>query len=227
MTGTRFSDRRDAGRRLARALQALTFKDPVVLALPRGGVPVGFEVAKALGAPLDVLMVRKIGAPGHEEYGIGAVVDGGVHQVVIDEAAARMVGASRDYLDFQTARQLAEIERRRELYRTGTPVPLEHRDVIVVDDGIATGGTVRAALQGLARANPTRIVLAVPLAPADVLPELRKLCDQVICLASPSPFYAVGVHYQDFSQTGDEEVIRLLAEARLWQGMDRHPAKAR
>ena len=226
MTAAPFTDRREAGRVLARAVGALNLDHPVVLALPRGGVPVGFEVAKALGAPLDVLMVRKIGAPGHEEYGIGAVVDGAVHQVVIDEDAARLVGASRDYIDFQTARQLAEIERRRALYRTGPSVSLDHHDVIVVDDGIATGGTVRAALQGLAKANPARIILAVPLAPAEALVELRKLCDQVICLASPAPFYAVGAHYRDFSQTEDEEVIRLLAEARLWQGMDRYPAKA-
>lgn len=222
--GSRFADRRDAGRALARAMQARTFDDPVVLALPRGGVPVGFEVAKALSAPLDVLMVRKIGAPGHEEYGIGAVVDGGAHQVIIDEAAARMVGASQDYIDFQTARQLAEIERRRALYRTGPPVSLGHRDVIVVDDGIATGGTIRAALQGLAKTNPARIILAVPLAPAEALSELRGLCDQVICLASPSPFYAVGAHYRDFSQTEDEEVIGLLGQARLWQGQREHSA---
>lgn len=208
-----FTDRREAGRELAEAIKALELKHPVVLALPRGGVPVGFEVARALGAPLDILMVRKIGAPGHEEYGIGALVDGASPQVVLDEAAARMAGASRDYIDMQVARQLAEIERRRALYRTGPAVPLEGRTVIVVDDGIATGGTVRAALQGLAKAGPGRVVLAVPLAPADVLPELRKLCDSVICLVSPQPFYAVGMHYRIFDQTSDEEVVRLLAEA--------------
>jgi len=225
-TAAHFADRREAGRLLARAVAHLNLDSPVVLALPRGGVPVGFEVAKALAAPLDVLMVRKIGAPGHEEYGIGAVVDGAVHQVVIDEGAARSVGASREYIDFQTARQLAEIERRRALYRTGPAVSLDRRNVIVVDDGIATGGTVRAALQGLARANPARIVLAVPLAPADTLAELRSLCDRVICLASPSPFYAVGAHYRDFSQTEDEEVIRLLEQARHWQAIDRKAVKA-
>lgn len=217
MTPTAFADRREAGRELAQAVATLDLVDPVVLALPRGGVPVGFEVARALGAPLDVLMVRKIGAPGHEEYGIGALVDGASPQVVIDEDAARMVGASRDYIDMQIARQLAEIERRRALYRTGPPVALEGRTAVVVDDGIATGGTVRAALQGLGKAGAARVVLAVPVAPSDVLPEMEKLCSQVICLSSPYPFYAVGMHYRNFDQTEDDEVIRLLDEARKWE----------
>ena len=210
----RFADRREAGRRLAEAVQALALADPVVLALPRGGVPVGFEVAKALSAPLDILLVRKIGAPGHEEYGIGALVDGASPQVVVDEAAARMVGAGKDYIDRIVARELAEIERRRAAYRTGEPVPLTGRTVIVVDDGIATGGTVRAALQALARADMAKVVLAVPVAPAEVIAELRDLCDEVICLATPEPFHSVGSHYRDFTQTADEEVIRLLAGAK-------------
>lgn len=212
----RFADRREAGVELAEAVLALNPVDPVVLALPRGGVPVGFEVARALQAPLDILLVRKIGAPGHEEYGIGALVDGHAPQVVIDEAAARMVGASKDYIDRQVARQLEEIERRRAAYRTGLPVPLGGKTAVIVDDGIATGGTVRAALKGVAQVNPRRVVLAVPVAPPDVLPELGRLCDEVICLASPEPFYAVGAHYDDFTQTEDEEVVRLLAEARRW-----------
>lgn len=217
MRRTGFADRREAGQLLAEEVKAARLADPVVLALPRGGVPVGFEVAKALSAPLDVLMVRKIGAPQHEEYGIGALVDGASPQVVIDQAAARMVGASQDYIDMQIARQLAEIERRRTLYRTGPAIPLKGHTAVVVDDGIATGGTVRAALQALAKAGPDRIVLAVPLAPGDVLPELQKLCDRVICLAAPYPFYAVGMHYRDFRQTEDEEVVHLLAEARRWE----------
>ncbi|MDD3797597.1 MAG: phosphoribosyltransferase family protein [Novosphingobium sp.] len=211
-----FANRAEAGKHLAKAVEALGLHDPVVLALPRGGVPVAFEVAKALGAPLDVLLVRKIGAPGHEEYGIGAVVDGDNPQLVIDEGAARMVGADQAYIDGEVARQLEEIERRRAIYRPGPAIPLKGRTVLVVDDGIATGGTVRAALKALAAAGAGKVVLAVPVAPADVLPEMRELCDDVVCLASPEPFYAVGAQYSDFTQTEDEEVVKLLADARVW-----------
>jgi len=211
-----FADRRAAGRLLAQAVMKLNLANPVVLALPRGGVPLGYEVAKALKAPLDVLLVRKIGAPGHAEYGIGALVDGASPQVVIDETAARMTGADKAYVDRQIALLLAEIERRRAIYLTGPPIRLAGHTAIVVDDGIATGGTMRAALQALAKAGPARTVLAVPLAPRDVVTELRNHCDQLICLASPDPFYAVGAHYGDFTQTEDSEVIELLAEARNW-----------
>lgn len=209
-----FANRKEAGLKLAEAVASLGLVKPVVLALPRGGVPVGYEVAKALDAPLDILLVRKIGAPGHEEYGIGALVDGASPQIVIDEAAARQVGADKAYIQRKVAEQLQEIERRRALYRTGPPIPLQGRTVVVVDDGIATGGTVRAALQALAKGGAGHIVLAVPLAPRDVLPEFARMCDHVVCLASPEPFYAVGAHYDDFGQTQDEEVIDLLAKAR-------------
>lgn len=217
MTGQgRFVDRREAGRMLGHKLAQLALDNPVVLALPRGGVPVGFEVAKALGCPLDILLVRKIGAPGHAEYGIGAVVDGANPQIVIDEATAQMVGADKAYIDRTVARELAELERRRSAYRSGSPEPLAGRTVIVVDDGIATGNTVKAALQGLARAGAAMVVLAVPVAPASTLQELHKLCVRVVCLIAPEPFYAVGAHYRDFDQTSDAEVIRLLALAREW-----------
>jgi len=216
MNGGRLKDRREAGRLLAEAVVPLGLEDPVVLALPRGGVPVGFEVAKALKAPLDILLVRKIGAPRHEEYGIGALVDGASPQIVIDEAAARMVGADQAYIEREVQRQLAEIERRRAAYRTGPPVSLAGRTILVVDDGIATGGTVRAALQALAKVGAKRIVLAVPVAPADSLQQMESLCDQVICLMSPSPFYAVGAHYVDFDQTDDSEVVELLQQAKGW-----------
>lgn len=209
-----FSDRREAGRLLARALEPLALSDPLILALPRGGVPVAFEIAKQLRAPMDVLFVRKIGAPGHEEYGIGALVDGASPQIVIDQRAAERVGASNDYIQRQVARQLVEIERRRGLYRTGPAVELSNRTVIVVDDGIATGGTVRAALQALSRSGAAQVILAVPVAPVEVLASLRAVCDRVICLETPDPFHAVGAHYADFTQTTDQEVIQTMEAAR-------------
>jgi putative phosphoribosyl transferase len=212
-----FDNRRDAGRQLARALAGRRDRDPVVLALPRGGVPVGFEVAKALGAPLDVLIVRKIGAPGHPELGIGAVIDGEAPHLVLNQDVLRHVKPSPAYIEAEKQRQLAEIERRRRAYVGDRPaIPVAGRTAIVVDDGIATGGTIRAALRGIADKRPARLVLAVPVAPADSLAELARDCDDIVCLATPEPFYAVGAHYRDFTQTEDDEVIRLLAEARNW-----------
>lgn len=209
-----FANRAEAGHALGKAVARMHLQDPVVLALPRGGVPIGYEVAKALHAPLDIVMVRKIGAPGHKEYGIGALVDGTAPNVVIDEAAARMVGASQAYIDCEVATELEEIERRRAAYRIGPPVALTGRTAIVVDDGIATGNTVQAALQALAKARPARIILAVPVAPPDILAGLRGMCDELVCLAVPEPFYSVGAHYCDFGQTSDDEVVKLLAKAR-------------
>jgi putative phosphoribosyl transferase len=216
-----FADRHDAGRQLARALAHHQQNDPVVLALPRGGVPVGFEVAKALGAPLDVLIVRKIGAPGHPELGIGAVIDGSAPQLVLNDDVIRHVRPPAAYIEEEKRRQLAEIERRRRRYLgERAAIPVEGRTVIVVDDGIATGGTVRAALRGVAGGHPARLVLAVPVAPADSLAELARDCDDVVCLATPEPFHAVGAHYRDFTQTEDDEVVRLLAEAQGWTRAD-------
>src|SRR5438552_8032254 len=190
-----FHDRRDAGRQLAAALAAYRKNEPVVLALPRGGVPVGFEVAKALSAPLDVLLVRKIGAPGHEELGLGAVVDGHDPQLVLNEDVMRSVAPPPGYIEAEKQRQLAEIERRRQHYiGDRLPVAVEGRTIIVVDDGIATGATVKAALRGLARNGPARLVLAVPVAPADTVEELSADCDELVRLATPDPFYAVGPH---------------------------------
>lgn len=213
-----FADRRQAGVLLADALARLGLHDPVVLALPRGGVPLGLEIATRLRAPLDMLFVRKIGAPGHAEYGIGALVDGSAPQIVIDRHAAELTGASTGYIQHEVARELAEIERRRALYRTGPPAALRGRSVIVVDDGIATGGTARAALRALDQSGATQVVFAVPVAPREVLPSLQALCDQVVCLATPTPFQAVGAHYRDFAQVGDDEVVEALAAARAASG---------
>jgi predicted phosphoribosyltransferase len=212
---TMFRDRTEAGEKLADALADLALPDPVVLALPRGGVPVAAPVARRLNAPLDLLLVRKIGAPGHEELAVGAVVDGPVHEAVFNATVLRMLGM--DEADFAPVidRKLAEIETRRAAYLGGAvPVPVEGRTAIVVDDGIATGATVKAALRGLQRRNPASVVLAVPVAPPDSLAELRPLVDRVVCLDAPADFYAVGAHYRDFPQVEDEEVVALLAATR-------------
>lgn len=212
---TVFADRQDAGRRLASALMKFRDRNPLVLALPRGGVPVAFEIAQALHAPLDVALVRKIGAPGHEEFGLGAVVDGANPQVVLNEEIVRDIQPGAAYLEAETARQLGEIERRRRLYRDGDPPPeIAGRTVIVVDDGIATGGTVKAVLRALARAKPSRLVLAVPVAPRETLADLSAEADEIICLKSPDPFLAVGMHYRDFGQTSDQEVTELLHRSK-------------
>lgn len=212
--GDTFADRRDAGRKLAAALQHYARAKPLVLALPRGGAPVAFEVAKALGAQLDLLIVRKIGAPSNPEFGIGAVVDGASPQIVLNEDVMRMLRPGNAYVQAEAKRQLAEIERRRSAYLGDrAPIDPRGRTVIVVDDGIATGGTVRAALRALKHAGAAKIVLAVPVAPRDVIKSLRAEADDIICLSAPEDFHAVGFHYDDFSQTSDEEVVSLLEAA--------------
>ena len=210
-----FVDRADAGRRLATALAHLKPARPLVLALPRGGVPVAYEVAQALGAELDVLLVRKIGAPGQPELGLGAVVDGSDPQVVWNEDAIRLIRPSHQYLAAETRRELAEIERRRRIYFGDESAHATNgRVVIIVDDGIATGGTIRSALRAVRRTDPAGLVLAVPVAPRDAVASLAREADEIVCLATPEPFYAVGLHYADFSQTTDDEVKALLARAR-------------
>jgi putative phosphoribosyl transferase len=209
-----FDDRRDAGRQLAAAARGYAVEDPIVLALPRGGVPVAYEVAQALGAPMDLLFVRKIGAPGHPEYGIGAVVDGDNPQVVLSDIVDQL-GIPAAYVEQQKRRELEEIERRRRAYLGDRePLAIKGRTVMVVDDGIATGGTVRASLRALRSAEARRLILAVPVAAPDTIASLRSEADEVLCLATPEPFYAVGMHYRDFDQTSDEEVVRLLAQAQ-------------
>jgi putative phosphoribosyl transferase len=212
--GPAFRDRADAGRRLADALAHLHSRHPLVLALPRGGVPVAYEVATALDAELDLLFVRKLGAPGHEELGIGAVVDGADPQLVLNEAIARQAGAGPDYVKAELRRQLGEIDRRRRAYiGDRESIPIAGRTVIVVDDGIATGGTVKAALRGVRKVAPAHLVLAVPVAPANIIAGLRDECDELVCLRTPEVFYAVGAHYADFTQTEDDEVVALLARS--------------
>jgi putative phosphoribosyl transferase len=208
-----FADRAEAARALADRLAREHLPGPlVVLALPRGGVPIGAEVARRLNAPLDLLLVRKIGAPWQPELAVAAVVDGGAPEVVIDEATSQATGASREYIDQQAQIEWGEIERRRALYLHGrAPLPVEGATVIVVDDGIATGTTVRAALRALRRRRAARLVLAVPVAPHDTLMALRHEVDRIVCLKEPSPFRAIGLHYVDFHQVSDEEVIAALA----------------
>ncbi|MFD9805764.1 phosphoribosyltransferase family protein [[Kitasatospora] papulosa] len=207
-----FTDRTDAGRRLAVALRHLGRRDPVVLGLPRGGVPVAYEVAQALGAPLDVIVVRKLGVPYHPELGFGAIGEGGVR--VISEEIVRRTGVGEKDLVAVERAEAAELVRRAHAYREGRPrLPLEGRAVVVVDDGVATGATARAACQVVRAQGATYVVLAVPVASPDAAARLREDADEVVCLSAPALFSAVGEWYRDFSQTSDEEVVALLARA--------------
>lgn len=209
-----FIDRQDAGRQLADQLEHLRGEPCVVLALPRGGVPVGAEIAARLGAPLDLLLVRKIGVPWHPELAMGAVVDGVDPVIVRNDAIIASADVSDREFEAVCQRELAEIERRRKRYLAARkPTEITGRVAIVVDDGIATGATVRAAIQGLKRRNPKRIVLAVPVAPPDTIARLEGEVDEVVCLDQPLGFGAIGFYYRDFSQLDDEEVVRMLAEA--------------
>lgn len=206
-----FRDRRDAGRQLGAALMYLKQDRPIVLALPRGGVPVAFEVAKALRAPLDVLLVRKIGAPMAPELGIGAVVDGNPPLRVLNLPLIQQLQTSPDYIEAEAERQIEVIAHRRQLYCGGRArIDIRNRTTIVVDDGIATGGTMKAALQALAQQQPKRLLFAIPVAPRDSLASLHESADDSVCLVTPERFRAVSLYYDDFDQTTDEEVIALL-----------------
>ena len=209
----RFQDRRDAGRLLAADLaDYATRPDVRVLALPRGGVPVAFEVARELDAPLDVFVVRKLGVPWHEEYAMGAIASGGV--VLLNEEVVRAAGVS----DADVARVLQaereELERRERRYRGSRPPPdVAGNTVILVDDGLATGSTMLVAVAALRQEHPARIVVAVPVAAPETCDALRKVADEVVCSTTPEPFLAVGLWYADFSQTSDEEVHELLEQS--------------
>jgi len=207
-----YADRAEAGRRLGEHLAAdASLADPVVLALPRGGVPVAAEVARALGAPLEVFVARKLGAPSQPELGIGAIAEGGDR--VVDAHLVRMLGVDPARLDQLEADERHELARRVERYRGGRTLPdLSGRDVLLVDDGLATGVTAEAALGALRRLGPRRLVLAAPVGAADTVARLRAIADEVVCLLQPVTFQAVGSWYDDFTQTTDDEVTRLLAE---------------
>ena len=206
-------DRRTAGERLAERLLRYRDEAPVVLALPRGGVPVGFEIAQRLGAPLDVLIVRKVGAPGNPEYGLGAVVEGGTR--FLDAPRIRAAGLTLKQLGPTISREFAEVERRAREYREGTTaVEVRGRTVILVDDGVATGGSVLAALRALRSREPSRIVLALGVAPEETVAALRPEVDDLVVLLVPAVFFAVGEWYHQFSQVSDAEVRRLLELSR-------------
>ena len=206
-----FRDRVQAGRELAQRLLPRRGSDLVVLALPRGGVPVAYEIAAALDAPLDIVLVRKIGAPLQPELAVGAVVDGDQPEVVVNEDVKAELGVPDSYIEAETEVQLREIERRRRLYLKGRHrVPVEGRTAIVVDDGFATGATMRAALRATRRRRPAALVLAVPVAPPASIEELRPETDEVICLHTPSWFAGVGQFYSDFHQVNDDTVAALL-----------------
>ena len=206
----KFADRRDAGRELARELRHYRDRsDVVVLALPRGGVPVAVEIAEALGAPLDVFLVRKLGMPGHPEFAIGAIASGGVR--VLNDDVVRWYGISEQIVETLAAQEQAELERRERAYRGARPLSdLRDRTVILVDDGLATGASMRAAVQAVRAHHPARVVVAVPVGAAETCEAFANITDETVCARTPEPFSAVGLWYRDFSQTSDEEVRDLL-----------------
>ncbi|MDI7246407.1 MAG: phosphoribosyltransferase [Bacillota bacterium] len=209
-----FRDRAQAGQLLAKALHQYRGTDVLVLALPRGGVPVAAEIARTLSADLDIVIPRKIGAPGDTELAIGAVSGHG--GALINEDLVRALGVPEEYIGQAIARERAEIQRRSRLYRGARPAPrIQGRTVIVVDDGIATGYTMLAALRGVREENPARLVAAVPVAPPDSVERLEAEADEVVVLSRPTPFFAVGQFYEDFSQVSDEEVQDLLVQAGI------------
>jgi predicted phosphoribosyltransferase len=214
MDSSKFYDREEAGRALASHLREYANRDDViVLALPRGGVPVAYEVALALHAPLDVFLVRKLGVPGHEELAMGAIASGGVE--LLNESVVRMLGISEREVEAVARAERAELERRAREYRDDRPpLDLRRRCVIIVDDGLATGATMRAAVAALRMEGPSRIIVAVPVGATETCDALGTVADDVVCVRTPEPFNAVGLWYQKFDQTSDDEVRELLHRAR-------------
>jgi predicted phosphoribosyltransferase len=212
-TGMILTDRRQAGKRLAEALEGFAGRDDViVLGLPRGGVVVAFEVARVLGAPLDVYLVRKLGVPGHEELALGAIASGGV--TILNQDVVQAMQVTQAELETISRREQTVLERRERLYRGHSePLDLAGKTVIVVDDGLATGATMRTAVRSIRDHGPARVVVAVPVAPPDTCLRLRDEADEAVCLMTPEPFHAIGSWYLDFSQTTDEEVVDLLEKA--------------
>lgn len=209
-----FRDRRVAGRSLARALRTYAERpDVIVLGLPRGGVPVAFEIAEALGLPLDVFLVRKLGLPGNEEYAMGAIASGGVREINVP--VLRRIGVPEAAIVAAVDREERELHRRERVYRGDlAPVTLRDRTVILVDDGLATGSSMRVAVKAARACGARKIIVAVPVGPSDTVRDLARLADDVVCLAQPEPFLAVGRFYENFDQTTDEEVVELLRRAR-------------
>ncbi len=205
-------NRVEAGKQLAQTLKTVD-KNAIVLAVPRGGVVVGYEVAATLGIPLDIIVTKKIGAPDNPELAVGAVAEDGTY--ILDEDVLRQVYAPSDYITAEVERQRQEIHRRLIRYRGNVPYPdLKNREVIIVDDGVATGSTLKAAIRLVRNKGARKIIVAVPVGPPDTIGELKKLADQVVVLLTPEPFFAIGQFYADFDQTSDEEVIELLRQSR-------------
>jgi putative phosphoribosyl transferase len=208
-----FHDRVDAGRKLGASLSSMKGKDVVVLGIPRGGVVVANEVSKALGAPLDIIVTRKIEAPGEPEYALGAVTQEG--DVIIDRQAAEALGATKEYIDSQITKKRSEVSERTKKFRGDVPFPqLEGKVVLVVDDGIATGSSVGAAVMSVKKRGPKEVVVAVPVAPAGATETLEQDGNRVVCLQTPASFLAIGEFYENFDQVGDDEVKRIIDESR-------------
>jgi putative phosphoribosyl transferase len=224
MNGRFFTDRKQAGQLLAEEVARHNYADPVVLGLPRGGVPVAAEVAARLNAPLDVVLVRKIGAPIQPELAMGAVVDGDAPEFVRNEDVIREIGVTDEEFRREAERQLKIIETRRQLWVAGRPrAPIKDKTAIIVDDGIATGATIKASLHALKRQGPKRIVVATPVAPPDAVKSLLQEADDVVCLETPEYFGAIGLFYLDFSQVGDAEVTAILERASKQTATETHP----